>query len=154
MWIISLIRELIKWRVIYKWVSKKENEKLVNDYNLKVDWIGRMYTFINFPEPNPPLDVVEHRMRIEMAEKFNKMQVKLNIANLVYYNYKQVSPTQYIFFLTPDKALIDKNLGILSLILGSIGTIFGFLLGITLLYFSLPIAFLLVYLLGYSFVLL
>lgn len=120
----------MNWRIIYQWLSKDSNEKLVSEYNLTVDWIGRMYTIINFPENNPTMDVVYARMKIEISEKYDKMRKKFNMDLFTQYDYKQISLTQYLFVISPDINLVFKNLSILSILFGVVGTTFGVILGI------------------------
>lgn len=153
-WIKVLFLELWRWRKLYRWISKDENEIKIKGYDFDIDWIGRIHKIINFPENNPPLDVVHHRIHKEVSERYDRMRSTLGIFEWTIWDYKQVGLSQYLFIITPNLGLIFKNLGSLSLVLFIVSTIAGIILGSFLLtWFSIILAPLLVFLLAFSYVL-
>lgn len=86
---------------IFRSVARK-NVELLNNQELRVDWLGRIYGVVNLPE-----EVQTASGEIQQAYVLNKIStygnfmLQIGLADMVYPQIQKVSPVSYLVILWP-----------------------------------------------------
>jgi hypothetical protein len=101
MYWINLWRELMVWREVKKVAN--QNLDLLKENNLRVDWVGRIYTVFNLPD-----DVIETPNTREpwlsgQLKLVDDILIQLNLSDIVYPEFSQIEGTNsYLLVLYPE----------------------------------------------------
>jgi len=77
MWIVNFIREIRLIRFIKN--TYKKNEKLFLEKNLKIDWLGQIYTVLNRPDGVTIGSDVDYDMLVRELLDINQVMEFLNL---------------------------------------------------------------------------
>tara|TARA_R110000772_G_scaffold148902_3_gene259530 strand:+ start:612 stop:1088 length:477 start_codon:yes stop_codon:yes gene_type:complete len=113
------------WRRYRK--AARQNEEILVKNNMRVDWLGRIYTVVNMPE-----EVINNQEQVQQGwvisqlGPMNEMLLKIGIADYAYPDISLVPETQsYLIVMYPE---ID-HLNVFRIILNLLAlTIIGFTL--------------------------
>jgi hypothetical protein len=106
MYWINLWREIMVWREV-KTVAA-QNLDLLRENNLRVDWIGRIYTVFNLPPevietPNTREPWLSAQLKV-----IDDVLIQLNISDIVYPEFTQIAGTDsYLLILYPELEYIN-----------------------------------------------
>lgn len=101
MYWINLWREISIWREVKKVTN--QNADLLKENNLRVDWVGRIYTVFNLP-----LEVLETPNTREpwlsaQLKAIDDVLIQLNLSDLVYPEFSQIENSDsYLLILYPE----------------------------------------------------
>ena len=85
MYIYELYKDFRTW-FLYSRIAKR-NTKLLAENNLRVDWLGRIYTVINVPEDASQMPNIEMWV-LQQLSPYNKILLELGIAD---YSFPEIS---------------------------------------------------------------
>ena len=106
MYLINLIREIWDWVEVYR--SVKKNKEFLLKYNLRIDWIGRLYTVINIPE-----EVAQHVYSREpyvlaQLRAYDEILIQVGLTELVFPEFNPIpNSTAYLLVLSPKREYLD-----------------------------------------------
>jgi hypothetical protein len=107
MYIIDLYNDFVIW---YKYAKvTKSNKSKLAENNLRVDWLGRIYTVINVPDELKNYPNIEMWVMQQLGP-FNKILIELGIAD---YSFPEVSKIEdpgvnaYLVVMYPELNNID-----------------------------------------------
>lgn len=84
---INLLKDIKIWYKFQK--IAKENKKLLAKYNLRVDYLGRIYTVINLPEElQGGNEYIHETFVLQNLKPFTDVLLKIGIAD---YSYPEIS---------------------------------------------------------------
>jgi len=96
--------ELQNWFFVKRIIKKHSKTADWEKYNLRADWVGRIYTVVNPISPGDDGDTIDV-LRIKYAERLKPMNIYLDSLGLgesVTPAYEQIKDTQsYVFVYTP-----------------------------------------------------
>lgn len=87
---------------IFRRTAKEYTDQLNKDFQLRVDWLGRIYGVVNLPE-----EVQTASGEIQQAYVLNKIStygtfmMQIGLADMVYPQIQKISPTAYLVILWP-----------------------------------------------------
>ena len=90
------------WRDLYSelriwWIFKKtadQNTKLLNDTNLRVDWLGRVYTVVNLPEEvQTASGEIQQAYVLQKISEFGDVMMKIGLGDIVYPEIQKINGT-------------------------------------------------------------
>ena len=87
---------------IFRRTAKEYTDQLNKDFQLRVDWLGRIYGVVNLPE-----EVQTASGEIQQAYVLNKIStygnfmLQIGLADMVYPQIQKVSPVSYLVILWP-----------------------------------------------------
>lgn len=119
--------EVLNWIFVIKTIRKHKQTADWQNYNLRTDWIGRVYTVINPQSPGDDGDTDEV-LRIKFAERLKPINLyldNLGLSESVYPAYENIAGTKsYLFVYTPIFRVI------------TLGKVFLFLLAIAVFFLT------------------
>jgi hypothetical protein len=101
MYWINLWKELMVWREVKRVAS--QNVDLLRENNLRVDWVGRIYTVFNLPDevietPNTREPWLSGQLKL-----VDDVLIQLNLSDIVYPEFSQIEGTDsYLLVLYPE----------------------------------------------------
>jgi len=105
--------------------TTKKNKKLLEESELRVDWIGRVYGVVNVPdEVLGAAEEIQQAYVLKEMGRYGKVMTELKLSNVVYPQMQEIQGTgAYLVIFWP---ILDKLdiLIILANILGSIAWFF------------------------------
>jgi hypothetical protein len=109
----ELYKELRIWWIFRKTVLN--NVELLNNNNLRVDYIGRVYTVVNLPEEVAGAAPQAHQAYVlQQITKYGNVMMKIGLADVVYPEIEQIKDSAaYLVILWPvfDKFQLFTILG-------------------------------------------
>jgi len=106
MYWINFFREIKIWRVVRR-VARK-NENLLKENNLRVDWVGRMYTVINLPDEIIENPYLEETYVISQLREYDKILISLGLADIVYPEFSKIEgEAAYLLILYPESDYLN-----------------------------------------------
>jgi hypothetical protein len=115
MYWINLWKELMIWREV-KQVAIK-NYDVLRENNLRVDWIGRIYTVFNLP-----IEVIETPSTRELwlssqLKLIDDVLLQLNLSDIVYPEFNQITGSDsYLLVLSAESEYLNLSRFIFNLI--------------------------------------
>lgn len=123
MYWINLWREISLWRMVKK--VTKQNSALLEENNLRVDWIGRIYTVFNLPPEVLETPNTKEPWLSAQLKNVDDVLIQLNLSDVVYPEFTQIEGTNsYLLVLYPETEYINLTLFIWNLILWGGGIYF------------------------------
>ena len=117
----KFFEELNENIALYNLTKNEEIEKYLNNYNLKVDWIGRIYTYIEIP--NEFLSKKEDKDTFIYARmmEIEAYLSKYNITYMIYPITKFVTPDVVLVVFAPQNKYFNiKNVFLIILLISLI----------------------------------
>lgn len=109
----ELYKELRIWWIFRK--SARSNVELLNENDLRVDYIGRIYTVVNLPEEVAGAAPQVHQAYVlQKITNYGKVMMKIGLADVVYPEIEQIKESAaYLVILWPvfDKFQLFTILG-------------------------------------------
>jgi hypothetical protein len=101
MYWINLWREISIWREVKKVAD--QNIDLLKENNLRVDWIGRIYTVFNLPQEVVETPNTKEPWLSAQLKTVDDILLQLNLSDLVYPEFSQIEGTNsYLLILYPE----------------------------------------------------
>jgi|LakMenE01Jun11ns_1017448.scaffolds.fasta_scaffold9612969_2 hypothetical protein len=101
MYWIELIKEILVWKKVKK--IAKDNALLLEENNLRVDWIGRIYTVINLPPEILENTYLEQPYVISKLREYDQILLKLGISDVIYPEFSKIEGTDaYLLVMYPE----------------------------------------------------
>jgi hypothetical protein len=101
MYWIELFRDISTWRKVKR--IAKENSLLLEENNLRVDWIGRIYTVINLPPEILENAYLEQPYVISKLREYDQVLLKLGISDVIYPEFAKIEGTDsYLLVMYPE----------------------------------------------------
>jgi hypothetical protein len=101
MYWIELIKEILIWKKVKK--IAKDNALLLEENNLRVDWIGRIYTVINLPPEILENTYLEQPYVISKLREYDQILLKLGISDVIYPEFSKIEGTDaYLLVMYPE----------------------------------------------------
>lgn len=97
----QLYREMRIWWVFRK--TSYNNVELLNENDLRVDYIGRIYTVVNLPEEVAGAAPQVHQAYVlQQITKYGNVMMKIGLADVVYPEIEQIKgKSAYLVILWP-----------------------------------------------------
>lgn len=97
----ELYKEFRIWNIFRK--TANSNVELLNDNNLRVDWIGRIYTVVNLPEEVITAAVqVQQAYVLQQITKYGELMLKIGLADVVYPEIEKIKDSpSYLVIMWP-----------------------------------------------------
>jgi len=98
---VELYKDVRIWW-IFRRTANEYKEQLDKDFQLRVDWLGRIYGVVNLPE-----EVQTASGEIQQAYVLNKIStygnfmLQIGLADIVYPQIQKITPTAYLVILWP-----------------------------------------------------
>jgi len=118
------------WYKLYKeirtlWIFRKtahKNTELLNDKDLRVDWIGRIYTVVNLPEKVSGASKEVHQAYVlQHITKFGDLMLKIGLADVIYPEIKYIEGKgAYLVILWP----VFEKLQLFTIMVALLRTVF------------------------------
>jgi hypothetical protein len=101
MYWINLWREIMIWREVKKVTA--QNLDLLRENNLRVDWIGRIYTVFNLPDEVIETPNTREPYLSAQLKNIDDILIQLNLSDIVYPQFTQIEGTDsYLLILYPE----------------------------------------------------
>lgn len=101
MYWINLWREIAVWREIKK--VARQNADVLKENNLRVDWIGRIYTVFNLPQEVIETPSTREPYLTSQLREVDEILLNLGLSDLVYPEFSQIEGTDsYLLVLYAD----------------------------------------------------
>lgn len=101
MYWINLWREISIWREVKRVAD--QNVELLKENNLRVDWIGRIYTVFNLPQEVLETPSTREPWLSAQLKVVDDILLQLNLSDLVYPEFSQIEGTDsYLLVLYPE----------------------------------------------------
>lgn len=103
MYIVKLYNEFRLWRKFYK--ATKNAEDFLNENDMRVDMLGRIYTVLNMPyEVATHTKEVQEAWAMKQLNPFNEVLLKVGLAGHVYPEFRKLKDpgsSAYLVYLYP-----------------------------------------------------
>lgn len=101
MYWINLWREIMIWREVKN--AAVQNLDLLKENNLRVDWIGRIYTVFNLPDEVIETPNTREPYLSAQLKTIDDVLLQLNLSDIVYPQFTQIEGTNsYLLVLYPE----------------------------------------------------
>lgn len=121
MYWINLIKEFMLWRKVRK--IALQNREILEANNLRVDWLGRIYTVVNLPEQIVENPHVKEPYIIAQLREYDEVFLQLGIADILYPEFSQIEGTDsYLLVLYPEADYMSLSRFIWNIVIYSVGT--------------------------------
>ena len=114
------------WFTIKYYKAVKSIKAELEEANLRVDWIGRIYTIINLKDEflKQP-EVVQQSFVFQQLGPINKILIKYGLSNDAFPEIRKISTESYLVVLYPENDDFNmysfiRNLLFLGLVAGSV----------------------------------
>lgn len=121
----ELYRDFRVWRTFRK-TAKEYQENLNKDFNLRVDWIGRIYGVINLPEEvQGASGEIQQAYVTQQIANYGQFMTKIGLADVVYPQIQRIpNSAGYLVILWP----VFEELALLPILAAILRTSFiGFI---------------------------
>jgi hypothetical protein len=109
MYWINLWREIMLWRMVKK--VTKQNADLLAENNLRVDWVGRIYTVFNLPPEVIETPNTREPWLSAQLKLIDDILIQLNLSDIVYPEFTQIEgSSSYLLVLYPETEYINLTL--------------------------------------------
>ena len=123
MYWINLWREISIWQEVKKVAD--QNLDLLKENNLRVDWVGRIYTVFNLPQEVLETPSTREPWLSAQLKAVDDVLLQLNISDLVYPEFSQIEGTDsYLLVLYPENEYMTWSRFLFNLALWG-GGIYG-----------------------------
>lgn len=97
----DLYKEIRIWWIFRK--TTRNSVELLNENDLRVDWIGRVYTVVNLPEEVAGAAPQVHQAYVlQQITKYGNLMMKIGLADVVYPEIEQIkNSASYLVILWP-----------------------------------------------------
>lgn len=115
MYWINLWREIMIWRMVKKVAN--QNRDLLKENNLRIDWIGRIYTVFNLPPEVIETPNTREPWLSAQLKGVDDILLQLNLSDVVYPEFTQIEGTDsYLLILYPETEYINLTLFVWNLV--------------------------------------
>lgn len=107
MYWIELVKDLFIW---YKYArAAKANKRLLRDKNMRVDWVGRIYTVVNMPEEvSTTHQKVQEGWVLQQLNSYNETLLNIGLADYTYPEIRKIpNSLGYLILLYPELETIS-----------------------------------------------
>jgi hypothetical protein len=106
MYWINFFKEVRIWRMVKRIALKNEN--LIEENNLRVDWVGRLYTVVNLPDEIIQNPYLEETYVIQQLREYDKILITLGLADVVYPEFSKIEgEAAYLLVLYPESDYLN-----------------------------------------------
>jgi hypothetical protein len=85
-----------------------KNENLIEENNLRVDWVGRLYTVVNLPDEIIQNPYLEETYVIQQLREYDKILITLGLADVVYPEFSKIEgEAAYLLVLYPESDYLN-----------------------------------------------
>lgn len=97
----ELSKDIRIWWIFRR--TAKQNQDLLNkDFQLRVDWLGRIYGVVNLPEEvQTASGEIQQAYVLNKISGFGNFMLQIGLADMVYPQIQKISPTAYLVILWP-----------------------------------------------------
>ncbi|MDC0008752.1 hypothetical protein OAE73_00120 [bacterium] len=97
----ELSKDIRIWWIFRR--TAKQNQDLLNkDFQLRVDWLGRIYGVVNLPEEvQTASGEIQQAYVLNKISGFGNFMLQIGLADMVYPQIQKISPTAYLIILWP-----------------------------------------------------
>ena len=121
MYWINLWREIAVWREIKK--VARQNADVLKENNLRVDWIGRIYTVFNLPQEVIETPSTREPYLTSQLREVDEILLNLGLSDLVYPEFSQIEGTDsYLLVLYADTDYMNIGRFLLNVLIWGGGT--------------------------------
>lgn len=107
----------------------KRNQETLSEFDLRVDWIGRIYTVINLPEEVASQPYSQQPYVLGQLRKYDEVLLRLQLSDILFPEFEKIpNEDAYILILTPEieylsvfRFLLNLALWIVILTVAKIG---------------------------------
>lgn len=96
----GMLRELREWAIVRS-VAKKYKEEL-NKLGFRVDYIGRIYTVINFPEEYVSNQKAKEGYILEYLRSCDEVFIKMEISDIVAPEFVTINDSAVLLIISPE----------------------------------------------------
>lgn len=120
MYWINLLREIRIWLMVRR--VAKRNQETLDEFDLRVDWIGRIYTVINLPEEVATQPYSQQPYVLGQLRKYDEVLLRLQLSDVLFPEFEKIpGEDAYILILTAEREYLSLlrfllNLGLWILI--------------------------------------
>ena len=87
---------------IFRKTAKENQDQLNKDFQLRVDWLGRIYGVVNLPEEvQTASGEIQQAYVLNKISGFGNYMLQIGLADMVYPQIQKISPTAYLIILWP-----------------------------------------------------
>jgi len=87
---------------IFRKTAKENQDQLNKDFQLRVDWLGRIYGVVNLPEEvQTASGEIQQAFVLNKISGFGNYMLQIGLADMVYPQIQKISPTAYLIILWP-----------------------------------------------------
>jgi len=123
MYWINFFREYRIWRTVKRVALKNPN--LLEENNLRVDWVGRMYTVINLPDEIIQNPYLEETYVIQQLREYDKVLITLGLADIIYPEFTKIEgESAYLLILYPESDYLNWSRFIFNFFI-TLGSVIG-----------------------------
>lgn len=98
---VELARDIRVWWIFRK-TAKQNQDQLNQDFQLRVDWLGRIYGVVNLPEEvQTASGEIQQAFVLNKISGFGNYMLQIGLADMVYPQIQKVSPVSYLIILWP-----------------------------------------------------
>jgi hypothetical protein len=116
MYWINLWREISIWREIKK--VTRQNADVLKEKNLRVDWIGRIYTVFNLPQEVIETPSTREPYLTSQLREVDDVLLNLGLSDLVYPEFNQIEGTDsYLLVLYADTDYLNIGRFLLNVLI-------------------------------------
>jgi hypothetical protein len=127
MYWINLWREISVWREVKKVAD--QNIDLLKENNMRVDWVGRIYTVFNLPDEVIETPSTREPWLSAQLKVVDDILLQLNLSDLVYPEFSQIEGTNsYLLILYPENEYMTWSRFFFNLVLWGVGVYVGIVL--------------------------
>ena len=100
----------------------KRNQETLDEFDLRVDWIGRIYTVINLPEEVATQPYSQQPYVLGQLRKYDEVLLRLQLSDVLFPEFEKIpGEDAYILILTAEREYLSLlrfllNLGLWILI--------------------------------------
>jgi hypothetical protein len=110
-----------------------KNQNQLEENNLRVDWVGRMYTVINLPDEIIENPYLEETYVIQQLRQYDKILIALGLSDVVYPEFSKIEgEAAYLLVLYPESDYLNWSRFIFNLFI-TIVLLVGSVIGVHLL---------------------
>lgn len=98
---VELTKDIRIWWIFRK-TAKEYKDQLNKDFQLRVDWLGRIYGVVNLPEEvQTASGEIQQAYVLNKISGFGNYMLQIGLADMVYPQIQKVSPSAYLIILWP-----------------------------------------------------
>ena len=123
----GVIRELREWLIV-KSVAKKYKEEL-DKLGFRIDYIGRIYTVINFPDEYVNNQKAKEGYILEYLRSCDEVFIKMEIGDIVAPEFVTINDSAVLLIISPEREYLTLfGIGLFLLKLSLVGLVLNFLI--------------------------